>query len=424
MLALAPCASNAAVNLPNVALDRGSVSARDLFGMRSNKTNVVFSQPSAAPKIGAAPVRGGDVLIPSRPNSDLWVNSGSAPQPNIAAALPAQKNDWRNDTFVRIDSEYELPEESLLARADISNANDFAFREDSPKIIKPAPLPTKSAKPRAARPAADNRKAQLDNAIARLIAKQQATNIKVARATAAVEKFAAKSEIQPAVAVMAAPEIKPEQQVQRVLATKPVVRVATEEFALKNPDEKSMNKLSPKELKRAFYTSYISENKHLSTYASNSDFDAVSSESWTEDQGFVGDDSLPTTAAQPKMLEIKITFSDGDSSLSKDNFNLLSEYAALNANNPKRAVQISISEDAVKNSNTKKLAAKRLAIIQQTLIDAGILESKIIPVLADRDDNSFVLRVISTDQFQILKQTERDMFGDTKKSTTSKSLSW
>ena len=70
------------------------------------------------------------------------------------------------------------------------------------------------------------------------------------------------------------------------------------------------------------------------------------------------------------------------------------------------------------------MAAKRLAIVEQVLRDTGIAEQRIVPVLSQRDDDVFVLRVISGDTFESLREQKRNMFGDTVSTKTYKSMSW
>jgi hypothetical protein len=305
------------------------------------------------------------------------------------------------------------------------------------KVEKPKTAPRPVAR------ANGSRKAQLDDAIAKMI--EQKNQQKAERARSAVDRFATNvqsnqqeyamirnSQISSTpVALKFDPAEGPglasrQIEEQKVLERKPIVKVSSNDFALKNPEEIPLNRLSPRELKQAFYKSYLSENKHLSAYSVSDDFDMASSDNWeiVSAEGFVGDQSISSNASQPRTLEVRMSFTEDDSALSRDNFNLLSEYASMIANNPKRAIQISVSEDAVKNADSKRLTARRLAIINQVLIDSGVSESRIIPVLVNRDDGSFVLRVISTDQFKVLRQTERDMFGDKKSQTTTRSLSW
>ncbi|MDR2685875.1 MAG: hypothetical protein LBB23_03845 [Rickettsiales bacterium] len=415
---------NAAAKLPAVAYDKGSVSARELFGQKpsvSKPEPLPVSEPKPARAVVARAVvkpatisksssaqsaKVGDVLIPKRPNSDLWVNDRGNASDTIRIS--------RQSEFMRLEDDYELPEEQLFV-----NSEPRVAPARAATIRKPAPLPVNV--PVAARNAQNARKAQLDNAIAKMIERQNQR--KMVRGRSAATQIV---QNEPAPIVLPEPP-DPKAVEQAILDTKPKVRVASgPEFLPKNPDAMPINKLSPRELKRAFYQSYISENRHLSTYADD-DFDMASSDNWEIDvsEGFVGNNAdISSNSAQPRTLEVRISFADADSALSKDNYNLISEYAAGIANNPKFAVQISVSEDAVKNSDAKKLAARRLAIINQVLMDSGVQESKIVPVLSERDDSSFVLRRISTDQFKVLKQTERDMFGDVKKSTSTRSLSW
>ena len=72
----------------------------------------------------------------------------------------------------------------------------------------------------------------------------------------------------------------------------------------------------------------------------------------------------------------------------------------------------------------RKLAARRLAIVEQVLRDTGVSEQRIMPVLAQRDEDAYVLRIISSDQFETLTQKKRDMFGDTVGKKTYKNMTW
>jgi len=183
-----------------------------------------------------------------------------------------------------------------------------------------------------------------------------------------------------------------------------------------------LTQMSPMQLKRAFQKTYISENKHLSTYRIDDPFD-VASDLSIQMAGFDSRRDL-SEAGGIRPLEIKIGFRGNDSALSRDNFNLLSEYAGIVVANPKRAIQVSIPERATRSYDGRKLAARRLAIIEQVLRDTGVSDSRIIPVLSDRADDSFVLRVISSDLHQTLVDAQRDIFGDTISSKTYRSMSW
>jgi outer membrane protein OmpA-like peptidoglycan-associated protein len=186
--------------------------------------------------------------------------------------------------------------------------------------------------------------------------------------------------------------------------------------------DSDMSKMSPSELKKAFKKTYLSENKHLSAYKIDDRFD-VASEPATSIEGFTAVSDLSESGGV-RPLEIKIGFRGDDSALSRDNYNLLSEYASIVTNNPKRAIQISIPERATRSLDDRKLAARRLAIVEQVLRDTGVSEARIMPVLASRNDDSFVLRVISSDQYETMTQKKRDMFGDNISSKTYRSMSW
>jgi hypothetical protein len=184
-----------------------------------------------------------------------------------------------------------------------------------------------------------------------------------------------------------------------------------------------MAKMSPNELKKAFKKTYLSENKHLSTYQIDDRYD-VASDMSSDIEGFSAQRDLSETGDGVRPLEIKISFLNGDSGLSRENYNLLSETASIVVNNPKRAIQIAIPESATYDKDARKLAARRLAIVEQVLRDTGVAEQRIVPVLSQRDDDVFVLRVISGDLFETLTQQKRNMFGDSVSNKSYKSMSW
>ncbi|MBR5355216.1 MAG: hypothetical protein IK122_03765, partial [Alphaproteobacteria bacterium] len=163
--------------------------------------------------------------------------------------------------------------------------------------------------------------------------------------------------------------------------------------------------------------------KHLSTYQIDDRFDTESDMSF-DTEGFTAARDLSEMDGGIRNMEIKISFLNGDSGLSRENYNLLSETAAIVVNNPKRAIQIAIPETATHTKDARKLAAKRLAIVEQVLRDTGVAEQRIVPVLSQRDSDEFVLRVISGDTFEFLRQQKRNMFGDTVSTKTYKSMTW
>jgi len=200
---------------------------------------------------------------------------------------------------------------------------------------------------------------------------------------------------------------------------------AAPQIARANPDDdQNFSKMSPSELKKAFKKTYLSENKHLSAFQVDDRFDVASSDDASSSmEGFTAERDL-SEAGGVRPLEIRLGFRGNDAALSRDNFNLLSEYAGIVVGNPKRAIQISIPERFTRSLEDRRLAARRLAIVEQVLRDIGVSDYRIMPVLSQREDESFVLRVISSDQFETLTQQRRDMFGDTVSKKTYKSMSW
>ena len=184
-----------------------------------------------------------------------------------------------------------------------------------------------------------------------------------------------------------------------------------------------MRTLAPNELKKAFKKTYLSENKHLSTYPTDDRYDVVSDMN-SGIEGFTAERSLSEMDSGVRPMEIKISFLNNDSSLSRDNYTLLSKTAAIVVNNPKRAIQIAIPESATRDKDARKLAARRLAIVEQVMRDTGVAEQRIVPVLSQRSDDVFVLRVISNEVFESLTQQKRNMFGDSVSKKTYKSMSW
>jgi hypothetical protein len=184
-----------------------------------------------------------------------------------------------------------------------------------------------------------------------------------------------------------------------------------------------MTKMNPTELRRAFRKTFLADNKHLSTFSIDSRFDTASDMSASV-EGFTAARDLSEGTSGIRPLEVKISFRNADSALSRANYNLLTEYAAIVVNKPTRAIQIAIPQYMTEKSDERKLAARRLAIVEQVLTDNGVSKQRIVPVLSSRDESGFVLRVISRDQYDTLTQQKRDIFGDAIGKKTYKSMSW
>lgn len=410
----------AGASLPMVNVAAASVSARAAFGeeiVTPAKQKTARAKTVVARKASAtAPVQSDDAsqkiaaadfLVPRRPSDDLWAKNDSR------LRMP------RADEFSVIRPEYELPEENI----------DIAAN-----TITPEPIITQSVRP------ADIPMSEIDAQIARLVELQKRADDSVKTKTAAVtprvvpqivDEKIAMADMAPApqdvipdvtptnVRRMIVPEINSKSQNDVIVRT--VEKNKTPRIAAAAEDISSS--MSPTELRRAFKKTFLSENKHLSAYQIDDRFD-IASDMTTTAEGFTARRDLSESGGI-RPLEIKIKFREDDAALSRDNYNLLTEYAGIVLNNPTRAIQVSIPQSVATNMTNRKIAARRLAIIEQVLRDTGISEHRIMPVLSPRTEDGFVLRMISNDQYETLTQQKRDMFGDAvgkKKSFTS--MSW
>ena len=222
-------------------------------------------------------------------------------------------------------------------------------------------------------------------------------------------------------------ETKKDVIVRRVTPKNTETKIIDAQTSMSEPrlvsEERSMSKMSPNELKKAFKKAYLSENKHLSTYRIDERYD-VASEMTSDIEGFTAQRDLSEMDDGVRPLEIKISFLNNDAGLSRDNYDLLSKTASIAVNNPKRAIQIAIPESVTHTKDGRKLAARRLAIVEQVLRDTGVAEQRIVPVLTQRNDDVFILRVISGDVFETLTQQKRNMFGDRVSKKTYKNMTW
>ena len=394
--------------LPVVDVSRGGVSARAAFGEEivPEKTVAVAPVTKTAKKVVArastkksspvTQIATADVLKPNRPSSDLWARNA-----DTSLRMP------RMDEIAVIRSDALLPEESLFAEP----VNFAEVQENVPERIS--------------RDEAMEELKQLRAEVSRLSKLQQEALTANARPVSVRTPIAGDAAVMPKQESVNTSGVSVRRNVVSMDTQKQIASRSTKNVA--EPKMTSvgneMAKMSPNELKKAFKKTYLSENKHLSTYQIDDKFDMASDMSF-DTEGFTAAPDLSEMDGGIRKMEIKISFLNGDSGLSRENYNLLSETAAIVVNNPKRAIQIAIPESATHSKDARKLAAKRLAIVEQVLRDTGIAEQRIVPVLSQRDDDVFVLRVISGDTFEFLHEQKRNMFGDTVYSKTYKSMSW
>ena len=414
-------ASNAwgGVRLPVVNVASAGVSARAAFGEpvynSAVETPAVTVAPVAKTRVAqrattqtrnvaartatknvAAPADRGekiasvaDVLIPHRPSSDLWAKN-DAP---LRMPTPSE--------FSVLNSDFNLPEESLDAT--VSNrtfvARDETYNAMSGIDAKLAELQRRADDSVVARPS---------QIVAEPITTISNKNV-VARESHATTKDDTTVKLSRLVVPMDNNDVIVRSVEKNTSPTISAVR-------------NDMTKMSPSELRRAFRKTFLSENKHLSTFQIDDRFD-VASDMSRNIEGFTAVRDL-SEAGGIRPLEIKIRFRNEDSALSRDNYTLLTEYASIVVSNPKRAIQVAIPESVTTDIDARKLAARRLAIIEQVLRDTGVAEQRVLPVLSSRNDDAFVLRIISNDQYETLTQQQRNIFGDSVNKKTYKSMSW
>ena len=395
------------VRLPVVNVASAGVSARAAFGEEIVNQKTVSVAPVvktrsvvARPAVKQTKVSHGeklanaDILIPNRPSSDLWATN------DAPLRMP------RPSEFAVLNSEFDLPEE------------DLDYVQQKPMVVarNDAPITKQEAM------------AEIDNQIAKLMELQRRADASVG--VRSVQTIAEPKTVEHVVAnntkTVETRNDDSSMKLSRVVV--PMDNNTVARTVEKNTSPRitaarnDMSSMSPAELRRAFHKTFLSENKHLSTFQIDDRFDTTSDMS-SSVEGFTAVRDLSESGGI-RPLEIKIRFRNDDSALSRDNYTLLTEYASIVVSNPKRAIQVTIPQDVMNDVDSRKLAARRLAIVEQVLRDTGVAEQRIVPVLAARGDDGFLLRIISNDQFETLTQQQRNLFGDTVGKKTYKSMSW
>ena len=396
----------ASAKLPVVNIASGGVSARDAFGesvsvpvkkvASTRKKQVVArtAQVQTQPKtvdVGSEIIATNDVLVPRRPSADLWAKNDVA----LRMPNPNEFSVYRTDTL--------LPEERIdQTRASVETV---------------VPVETVSV---------NNTVSEMDTQIARLVDLQRRAEESVRNVSPRVIAAPVTANKSERVAADATP-VSNSISLRRMVVdmdTDDVItrRVAQNTSARVASVRDDMSKMTPNELRQAFRKTFLSENKHLSTYTVDDKYD-VASDMSSGIEGFTAKADL-SEGKDVRPMEIKIKFRNDDSALSRANYNLLTEYAGIVVNKPTRAVQVAIPQYMTQSNDAKKLAARRLAIIEQVLIDNGVAKQRIVPVLSNRTESGFVLRIISGDQYDTMTEQQRNIFGDTVGKKTYKSMSW
>ena len=335
-----------ATRLPVVNIGAAGVSARDAFGEGATAQKVARADTAPAVTVAPAPkkavvarnakktstpvpvkkaaapsvdagekIAAIDVLSPRRPSSDLWAKN------DAPLRMPTA------DEISVVRADYDLPEESL----DSAPRKNLVARADSSYTDS------------------------LDAEIEKLVELQRRADASVAAPKSASNDVVARRADTPAPRVIAAPvaetrvadnAVKPRRHQRRPpgqdIALRRVV-VPMESDVIVRTVEKTaspriaavrddMTSMSPSELRKAFRKTYLSENKHLSTYQIDDRFDEASDMSASM-EGFTARRDLSEQGGV-RPLEIKIKFRGDDSALSRDNYNLLTEYAGIVVSNP------------------------------------------------------------------------------------------
>ncbi len=244
--------------------------------------------------------------------------------------------------------------------------------------------------------------------------------------------------------------------------TKKTVKSST--FAKSSKKKKSSTIASSEILKKDLHKTYLSGNQYLSAYedeneeALEEDVDAEieeneeeNEEEYQDDAGFEGQENVqdalegegdvvpsiekvnvksieekvkdvkksvgapsgPLKAGTREVLQMKIDFQDGSSAVSGESVNLIRSFAQIATEQPTNSIEITIPESVMNNPKKKKLTARRLSIVSNILRNAGISDRQILPVLTNRDEDSFAFRVVSNDVYTKLRVSKgADIFGE------------
>lgn len=380
----------AVARLPVVNIASAGVSARSAFGEEVTKTNTKAAESTRTRSvvartiqkpITATPVDTGeqlltvnDVLVPQRPSGDLWAKNDTNKTNEFALRMPTANE------FSVIRSDSLLPEESI----------------DKKIVVEPVPAPVLASM------AKNNNKIESAKTPQKRTSARNASNKTVVTARAKTQGNSAQNTTA---------------SKNKDVIVRNVKKKNTPRIIMARDDMTNMN---PAQLRQAFRKTFLSENKHLSTYPAE-EFDVASNMSATIGRFSSQRDLSEDSSIRP--LEIKIRFRNDDSALSRENYNLLMEYAGIVVRKPTRAIQLGIPKRMTKTKNGRKLAARRLAIVEQVLTDNGVSQQHIVPVLSNDTDSGLTLRIISNDQYEALSQQQRDVFGDDTGNKSSR-MSW
>lgn len=407
------------VKMPVVNIAAGGISARSAFGeeiitrhekpkqniTKTRKKTVVARTAQQTPRtqtnsqtdLIAKSKTNDDVLSPKRPRADLWAKNTQS----LRIPHPSEFSVIRNDAILpeeSLDTELKKQEIAIASTKPQNTVKDFARETDeiNTQIARLVEMQKRAEKN------LDTNYAQ--KTIINAFEPKQTEENKIADIKKANEPVSLRRMVVPS---------------SDDVIVRKVEKIKSPRIARVRND---MTKMTPAELRNAFRKTFLSENKHLSTYSIDSAFDTVS-DMTSSVEGFTAQRDLSEIGGV-RPLEIKIKFRNNDSALSRDNYKLLTEYAGIVVNKPTRAIQVAIPQYMTKTKDERKLAARRLAIVEQVLNDNGVSQQRIVPVLSNRNESGFVLRIISSEQYETLTQQQHNIFGDNIGKKTYKSMTW
>ena len=408
---LAVLPSYAAVNVPVVTVTSGGVSARSAFGeVDTSRENVsvapvrrVVSRKAVKQNNNTKHIVQNadvDILSPNMPSANLWAANSN--QIDTPLRMP------RMDEIAVINNDFELPDEDLNATFATANDNHVTYGQVANELESTM-----------------NRMAEIDAQIAKLSELQRRANNSVKQAPVkrtVVANNKNNDEQGVKISRTVVPMDEPDILIRSVEKHTVNHNANNEKIAKRSSD--SLADLSPAELRKAFRKTFLSENKHLSAMRSAYADDVIDTSVTSGMAGFTAESNLSEMGSKIRPFEIKVGFRSSDSALSRENYTLLTTFAGIVVNDPKRAVQVLIPKDATVDSDDRKLTARRLAIIEQVLRDTGVPEQRILPVLSNReDDGGLILRNIDSTQYETLTKQQRNQFGKTT-NKTYKSMTW
>ncbi|MBL0690478.1 MAG: hypothetical protein JJV93_01280 [Alphaproteobacteria bacterium] len=188
-------------------------------------------------------------------------------------------------------------------------------------------------------------------------------------------------------------------------------------------DDKSSDYSNNIDVRKEFFSTYISSNKHISLLADNREkhYEDLDIADEYNQKSSVSKNVRENKVGSISQLAVKLHFQEDKTSLSMMNYQLIKDFAQMILLKPNQGIQIQMSTETVINDKIKKVTASRLAVIEEILNNEGISNRRIFPVLTPRDKHTMILKIIELKGKPSREQV--DIFGS---STSNKvnSMQW